>query len=90
MDVNSINEAPVVTTNDKNQEIINVVEEENRHREMFNTQMLKLLEEGKINKIMKQVDYAEAINLMEKITEITKENRNRYYYLISKYQVLKI
>jgi hypothetical protein len=90
MDVNSINEAPVVTTNDKNQEIINVVEEENRHREMFNTQMLKLLEEGKINKIMKQVDYAEAINLTEKITENTKENRNRYYYLISKYQVLKL
>ncbi len=54
MDVNSINEAPAVTTND---------EEENKHREMFNSQMLKLLEEGKINKIMKQVDYAEAINL---------------------------
>ena len=90
MDVNSINEAPAVTTNEKNPESINVVEEENRHREMFNSQMLKLLEEGKINKIMKQVDYAEAINLMEKTTEITKENRNRYYYLISKYQVLKI
>jgi hypothetical protein len=52
---------------------------------MLNSQMLKLLEEGKINKIMKQVDYAEAINLMEKTTEITKENRNRYYYLIRKY-----
>jgi hypothetical protein len=90
MDVNSINEAPAVTTNDKNSDSINVVEEENRHREMFNSQMLKLLEEGKINKIMKQEDYAEAINLMEKTTEITKENRNRYYYLISKYQVLKI
>ena len=49
MDVNSINEAPAVTTNEKNPESINVVEEENRHREMFNSQMLKLLEEGKIN-----------------------------------------
>jgi hypothetical protein len=39
---------------------------------------------------MKQVDYDDSIKLMEKVTEITKENRNRYYYLLNKYQVLKI
>ena len=86
MDVDSSN----IVANAEATLSINVVDEEKRHRDMFNSHMFKLLDDGKINKIMKQVDYEDSINLMEKATEITKLNRNRYYYLINKYQVLKI
>jgi hypothetical protein len=86
MDVDSIN----VVSNTEATEPIIAVDEEKRHREMFNNHNLKLLDDGKINKIMKQFDYDDSIKLMEKVTEITKENRNRYYYLINEYQILKI
>ena len=36
---------------------IHGVDEEKRHRDMLNSHMFKSLEDGKINKIMKQVDY---------------------------------
>jgi|694.fasta_scaffold50827_3 hypothetical protein len=86
MDVDSIN----VVSNTEATEPFIAVDEQKRHRDIFNNHMLKLLDDGKINKIMKQVDYDDSIKLMEKVTEITKENRKRYYYLINKYQVLKI
>lgn len=65
-------------------------EEEKRHRVMFDYQLIKLKEEGKIKKIMTKDEYEEAMKLMKMTSRIPNEKKNSYYYLIKKYQVLTI
>jgi hypothetical protein len=68
------------------------LEEESRHRQLFYNQLIKLNEDGKLNKFFNKETYEDAIRTIERGGEGLKDSveKNRYYYLSRKYQVLKI